>query len=80
MRYDEDLDHLLDRNEFGYFLNLFIPYLKEREKNEIFEMANNSKSGKINFAEFKSSLKEIALIGRIKDIFNSISQLNTEEN
>lgn len=39
---------------------------------------NTSKSGSINFPEFKASLEHLSLIGRIKDIFIEISNLDID--
>jgi Ca2+-binding EF-hand superfamily protein len=77
--YDEDLDHLLSKDEFFKFLNYLIPYLKENDKKMIFDFTNESKSGKVNFIEFKASFNRICLIGRIKDLFKTISTLKIIE-
>ncbi len=79
IKYDEDLDHLLTKEEFSNFLNFVIPYLTNKEKDYIFEYTNISKSDKINFEEFKKAFNQICLIGRIKDIFREISNLKVVE-
>ena len=68
MRYDEDLDHLLDIKEFGSFLNLFIPYLKDKEKNEILLKKCKKEYDKIIHQE----IEDLLTIGKTEDQITQI--------
>lgn len=73
LKYDEDLDHLLNINEYNKFITDFIPLLSESEKNNLFNEFKKPKKESINYQEFKLSLNKTTLIGRIKDLFNEIT-------
>jgi len=50
--------------------------LEEKDKENIFKVTNTSKTGKINFREFKAAFQDMILICRIKDVFARIKNLN----
>lgn len=69
------MDRFFNKIEFNNFINFINPNLSNKHKDYIFEFTNVSKSGKINFKEFKESLNKTILICRIKDVFMNVQNL-----
>lgn len=51
------------------------PNLSNKDKEVLFNMTNTSKTGKINFTEFKDAFPKMVLILRVKDVFVDLRKL-----
>ena len=80
LKFDEDLDRYLNKNEFMAFLIYLNPLLLQKDRENIFKMTNISNLGKVNFTEFKEAFKNIMLICRIKDVFVDVKKLDISDN
>ena len=75
LKYDVDFDHLLSRSEFNEFIKWLVPYLEEKEYNEIFERMDTKKDGVIDYKEFKSGFKELMERTRIRNVIKTIKTI-----
>ena len=72
IKYDEDFDHLLNKNEFKKFITWLIPYIQPDEIEERFIWMDQDKDGVLNYQEFKNSFKELMERIRINNVMKSI--------
>ena len=75
LKYDVDFDHLLSRSEFNEFIKWLVPYLEEKEYDEIFERMDTKKDGVIDYKEFKSGFKELMERTRIRNVIKTIKTI-----
>lgn len=73
--YDKDYDHLLNMSEFKVFLDWLIPYIDDKEKEEIFHFTDTNKNLKISYSEFKQNFETLVNLTRIKNVFKTISEI-----
>ncbi len=79
IKYDEDYDHLLNKDEFKKFIIWLIPYIKEDEINERFDWMDKDKDGVLNYQEFKNSFKELMERIRINNVMKCIKTIKEEK-
>lgn len=75
LKYDVDFDHLLSRSEFNEFIKWLVPYLEEKEYDEVFERMDTKKDGVIDYKEFKSGFKELMERTRIRNVIKTIKTI-----
>jgi Ca2+-binding EF-hand superfamily protein len=79
IRYDEDYDHLLNKNEFKKFITWLIPYIQDDEIEERFCWMDQDKDGVLNYQEFKNSFKELMERIRINNVMKTIKTIKEEK-
>ena len=79
IRYDEDYDHLLNKNEFKKFIIWLIPYIEQEEIDERFNWMDQDKDGVLNYQEFKKSFKELMERIRINNVMKCIKTIKEEK-
>ena len=79
IRYDEDYDHLLNKNEFKKFIIWLIPYIEQEEIDERFNWMDQDKDGVLNYQEFKKSFKELMERIRINNVIKFIKTIKEEK-
>lgn len=73
--FDKDYDHLLSDEEFRNFLRWLIPYITTEEENEIFQLMDLNKDGKVNYKEFKRNFENLMKLTRIKNVIKTITSI-----
>ena len=79
IKYDEDFDHLLNKNEFKKFITWLIPYIQDDEIEERFCWMDQDKDGVLNYQEFKNSFKELMERIRINNVMKTIKTIKEEK-
>ena len=79
IKYDEDYDHLLNKDEFKKFIIWLIPYIKEDEIDERFNWMDKDQDGVLNYQEFKNSFKELMERIRINNVMKCIKTIKEEK-
>ena len=79
IRYDEDYDHLLNKNEFKKFIIWLIPYIEQEEIDERFNWMDQDKDGVLNYQEFKKSFKELMERIRINNVIKTLKTIKEEK-
>ncbi len=79
IRYDEDFDHLLNKDEFKKFIVWLIPYIQPEEIEERFNWMDQDKDGVLNYQEFKNSFKELMERIRINNVMKTIKTIKEEK-
>ncbi len=78
IKYDEDFDHLLNKDEFKKFITWLIPYIQPDEIEERFIWMDQDKDGVLNYQEFKNSFKELMERIRINNVMKSIKTIKED--
>ena len=79
IRYDEDYDHLLNKDEFKKFIVWLIPYIQPDEIEERFNWMDQDKDGVLNYQEFKKSFKELMERIRINNVIKTLKTIKEEK-
>ena len=78
IKYDQDFDHLLNKDEFKKFITWLIPYIQPDEIEERFIWMDQDKDGVLNYQEFKNSFKELMERIRINNVMKSIKTIKED--
>ena len=68
IKYDEDFDHILSKEEFIKFIKWLIKYIDEETIDKLFEIIGQDKDGVLNYQEFKNGFKKLMEITRIRNV------------
>ena len=79
IKYDEDFDHILSKDEFVKFIKWLIKYINEETIDELFEIMDQDKDGVLNYQEFKNGFKKLMEITRIRNVIKEIQTIKNEE-
>ena len=79
IKYDEDFDHILSKEEFIKFIKWLIKYIDEETIDELFEIMDQDKDGVLNYQEFKNGFKKLMEITRIRNVIKEIQTIKKEE-
>ena len=79
IKYDEDFDHILSKDEFIKFIKWLIKYINEETIDELFEIMDQDKDGVLNYQEFKNGFKKLMEITRIRNVIKEIQTIKNEE-
>lgn len=75
IKYDQDYDHLLSKDEFKEFITWLIPYLDDKDFEEEFERMDTKKDGIIDYKEFKTGFKVLMERTRMRNVIKSIKTI-----
>ena len=78
IKYDEDFDHILNKNEFIKFIKWLISYVDEETIDELFAIMDQDKDGVLNYQEFKSGFKKLMEISRVRNVMKEIKTIKEE--
>ena len=79
IKYDQDFDHLLNKEEFSKFYKWLTPYVNEKDIDDKLKDMDVDKDGKLNYQEFKNGFKELMERTRIKNVICRIKNVKDEE-
>ena len=79
IKYDEDFDNILSKEEFIKFIKWLIKYIDEETIDELFEIMDQDKDGVLNYQEFKNGFKKLMEITRIRNVIKEIQTIKEEE-
>ena len=79
IKYDQDFDHLLNKEEFSKFYKWLTPYVNEKDIEDKLKDMDVDKDGKLNYQEFKNGFKELMERTRIKNVICRIKNVKDEE-
>ena len=77
-KYDEDFDHILNKNEFIKFIKWLIHYIDEETIEELFNIMDQDKDGVLNYQEFKNGFKKLMEITRVRNVIKEIKTIKNE--
>ena len=80
LKYDEDFDHILSKDEFIKFIKWLIKYIDEETIDELFAIMDQDKDGVLNYQEFKNGFKKLMEITRIRNVIKEIQTIKNDEN
>ena len=80
IKYDEDFDHILSKDEFIKFIKWLIKYIDEETIDELFAIMDQDKDGVLNYQEFKNGFKKLMEITRIRNVIKEIQTIKNDEN
>ena len=78
IKYDEDFDHILNKNEFIKFIKWLIHYIDEETIEELFNIMDQDKDGVLNYQEFKNGFKKLMEITRVRNVIKEIKTIKNE--
>ena len=78
IKYDEDFDHILSKDEFIKFIRWLIKYIDEETIDELFAIMDQDKDGVLNYQEFKNGFKKLMEITRIRNVIKEIQTIKDE--
>ena len=78
IKYDEDFDHILSKDEFVKFIKWLISYIDEETIDELFVIMDQDKDGVLNYQEFKSQFKKLMEITRVRNVMKEIKTIKEE--
>jgi Ca2+-binding EF-hand superfamily protein len=78
IKYDEDFDHILSKDEFVKFIKWLISYIDEETIDELFIIMDQDKDGVLNYQEFKNGFKKLMEITRIRNVMKEIKTIKEE--
>ena len=79
IKYDEDFDHILSKEEFVKFIKWLIKYIDEETIDELFGIMDQDKDGVLNYQEFKNGFKKLMEITRIRNVIKEIQTIKNDE-
>ena len=79
IKYDEDFDHILSKQEFVKFIKWLIKYIDEETIDELFGIMDQDKDGVLNYQEFKNGFKKLMEITRIRNVIKEIQTIKNDE-
>ena len=79
IKYDEDFDHILSKEEFVKFIKWLIKYIDEETIDELFGIMDQDKDGVLNYQEFKNGFKKLMEITRIRNVIKEIQTIKSDE-
>ena len=77
-KYDQDFDHILNKNEFINFIKWLISYIDEETIDELFNIMDEDKDGVLNYQEFKKGFKKLMEITRVRNVMKEIKTIKEE--
>ena len=80
IKYDEDFDHILNKNEFTKFIKWLIKCVNEETVDELFNIMDEDQDGVLKYQEFKKGFKKLMEIIRIRKVIKEIQNITNEEN
>ena len=78
IKYDEDFDHILSKDEFIKFIKWLIKYIDEETIDELFDIMDQDKDGVLTYQEFKNGFKKLMEITRIRNVIKEIQTIKDE--
>jgi len=78
IKYDEDFDHILSKDEFVKFIKWLISYIDEETIDELFVIMDQDKDGVLNYQEFKNGFKKLMEITRVRNVMKEIKTIKEE--
>ena len=78
IKYDEDFDHILSKQEFVKFIKWLISYIDEETIDELFLIMDQDKDGVLNYQEFKNGFKKLMEITRVRNVMKEIKTIKEE--
>ena len=72
IKYDQDYDHLLSKEEFRDFMKWIVPYIDDKEFEILFASMDLDKDGVLTYTEFKNGFKTLMEKIRIKNVIREI--------
>ena len=78
IKYDEDFDHILNKDEFVKFIKWLISYIDEETIDELFVIMDQDKDGVLNYQEFKNGFKKLMEITRVRNVMKEIKTIKEE--
>ena len=78
IKYDEDYDHILSKEEFVKFIKWLIKYIDEETIDELFGIMDQDKDGVLNYQEFKNGFKKLMEITRIRNVIKEIQTIKDD--
>ena len=78
IKYDEDFDHILNKDEFVKFIKWLISYINEETIDELFIIMDQDKDGVLNYQEFKKGFKKLMEITRVRNVMKEIKTIKEE--
>ena len=78
IKYDEDFDHILSKDEFIKFIKWLIKYIDEETIDELFDIMDQDKDGVLTYQEFKNGFKKLMEITRIRNVIKEIQTIKEE--
>ena len=78
IKYDEDFDHILNKDEFIKFIKWLISYIDDETIDELFGIMDQDKDGVLNYQEFKNGFKKLMEITRVRNVIKSIKTIKDE--
>ncbi len=78
IKYDEDFDHILNKDEFVKFIKWLISYINEETIDELFAIMDQDKDGVLNYQEFKNGFKKLMEITRVRNVMKEIKTIKEE--
>ena len=79
LKYDEDFDHILSKDEFIKFIKWLIKYIDEETIDELFAIMDQDKDGVLNYQEFKNGFKKLMEITRIRNVIKEIQNIKNDD-
>jgi Ca2+-binding EF-hand superfamily protein len=79
IKYDEDYDHILSKDEFVKFIKWLIKYIDEETIDELFGIMDQDKDGVLNYQEFKNGFKKLMEITRIRNVIKEIQTIKNDD-
>jgi Ca2+-binding EF-hand superfamily protein len=79
IKYDQDFDHLLNKEEFSKFFKWLRPYATDKDVEDKLKVMDLDKDGKLNYQEFKAGFKELMERTRIKNVICKIKNVKEEK-
>ena len=78
IKYDEDFDHILSKEEFVKFIKWLISYIDEETIDELFVIMDQDKDGVLNYQEFKKGFKKLMEITRVRNVMKEMKTIKEE--
>ena len=78
IKYDEDFDHILNKDEFVKFIKWLISYINEETIDELFTIMDQDKDGVLNYQEFKNGFKKLMEITRVRNVMKEIKTIKED--
>jgi Ca2+-binding EF-hand superfamily protein len=78
IKYDQDFDHILNKDEFTNFIKWLTPYINDETIDELFDIMDQDKDGVLTYQEFKNGFKKLMEITRIRNVMKEIKTIKDD--
>ena len=78
IKYDEDYDHILNKQEFIKFIKWLIKYIDEEMIEELFTIMDQDQDGVLTYQEFKNGFKKLMEITRVRNVIKEIQNIKND--